>query len=146
MRSSISAQSWLSVPPAPGWMVTMASRASFSPGKQHGGFDAVQKLGKGFRFAFDIAAHVFAFAGQFEQRIQVVGERPYLLVVGDGLLPTACAPASPSGCFRVGTRSPAAEVCSSILASFCFCVETSKIPPHGQGLFAEGYVCAFQLF
>ena len=31
MRSSISAQSCDSVPPAPGWMVTMALRASFSP-------------------------------------------------------------------------------------------------------------------
>jgi len=39
-----------------------------------------------------------------------------------------------------------AEVCFSISASFSFCAATSKIPPHGQGLFAEGQVRAFQLF
>jgi len=31
MRRSISAQSWLSVPPAPGWMVTMALSWALSP-------------------------------------------------------------------------------------------------------------------
>jgi len=39
-------------------------------------------------------------------------------------------------------QKPGAEVCSSMPASFRFCAETSKIPPHGQGLFAEGQVCA----
>ena len=39
-----------------------------------------------------------------------------------------------------------AEICSSVLASFCFCAGASKIPPHGQGLVAEGQVFAFEFF
>jgi len=38
-----------------------------------------------------------------------------------------------------------APICSSILFSFCFCAGASKIPPHGQRLFAEGQKFAFQL-
>jgi hypothetical protein len=30
--------------------------------------------------------------------------------------------------------------------SFSFCAARSKIPPHGQGLFAEGQVFAVELF
>ena len=52
--------------------------------EQHGRLDALQKLGVGLRVALDIAADVFPFARQLEQRVQIVGERPYALVVGDG--------------------------------------------------------------
>jgi hypothetical protein len=34
------------------------------------------------------------------------------------------------------------EICCSILVNFCFCAAASKIPPHGQGLFAEGQIFA----
>jgi len=35
-----------------------------------------------------------------------------------------------------------AEICCSLWANFCFCAGASKIPPHGEGLFAEGKVFA----
>jgi hypothetical protein len=34
----------------------------------------------------------------------------------------------------------------SISANRVFCLAASKIPPHGQGLFAEGRIAAFQFF
>jgi len=33
-------------------------------------------------------------------------------------------------------------ICSSVWASFFFCAGASKIPPHGQSLFAEGQIFA----
>jgi hypothetical protein len=36
-----------------------------------------------------------------------------------------------------------AETWSSVLASFSFWAGASKIPPHGQGLVAEGLIGAF---
>jgi len=38
-----------------------------------------------------------------------------------------------------------AEISFSVSFSFCFWVEASKIPPHGQGLVAEGLVGALLL-
>jgi hypothetical protein len=35
------------------------------------------------------------------------------------------------------------EICCSIVFSLDFCAETSKIPPHGDRLFAEGNIFAF---
>ena len=35
--------------------------------------------------ALDVAAHALAFARQLEQRVEIVGEGAYALVVGDGL-------------------------------------------------------------
>jgi len=39
-----------------------------------------------------------------------------------------------------------AEICASVSASFFFWAGASKIPPHGQGLVAEGLIFAFELF
>ena len=47
-----------------------------------------------------------------------------------------------SGC----VQKSGAEICSSSLVSLDFCAEASKIPPHGERLFAEGLVFAFQFF
>jgi hypothetical protein len=41
-------------------------------------------------------------------------------------------------------QKPGAAVCSSVSWSLDFSAETSKIPPHSQGLFAEGSVLAFE--
>ena len=81
MRSSISAQSWLSVPPAPGWMVTMALRASFSPESSIAVSTRSSSSRVTLHLALDIAGHVFAFARQLEQRVEIVGERADALVV-----------------------------------------------------------------
>jgi hypothetical protein len=35
------------------------------------------------------------------------------------------------------------EISSSVSANFCFCAEASKIPPHGERLFAERLVLTF---
>jgi hypothetical protein len=35
-----------------------------------------------------------------------------------------------------------AAICSAVSASFFFCVEASKIPPHGEGLVAKRLVLA----
>jgi hypothetical protein len=40
-------------------------------------------------------------------------------------------------------QKPGADVCFSVSWSFDFSAGTSKIPPHSQGLFAEGSVLAF---
>jgi hypothetical protein len=40
-------------------------------------------------------------------------------------------------------QKPGAAVCSSVSWSLDFSAGTSKIPPHSQGLFAEGSVLAF---
>jgi hypothetical protein len=40
-------------------------------------------------------------------------------------------------------QKPGAEVCSSVCCSLDFSAGASKIPPHSQGLFAEGEVLAF---
>ena len=61
-------------------------------GEQHGGLDALQKLGVGLHFAVDIGADVLAFAGQFKQRVEIVGERPDPVVVGDGFFQPLAAP------------------------------------------------------
>jgi hypothetical protein len=37
-------------------------------------------------------------------------------------------------------------ICSSSLPSFCFWAGASKIPPHGQRLFAEGEIFAVEFF
>src|SRR5207237_584281 len=36
------------------------------------------------------------------------------------------------------------EICSSVSASFFLCAGASKIPPHGQGLVAQGLVLTFK--
>ena len=38
------------------------------------------------------------------------------------------------------------EICCSSLTNLDFCVGASKIPPHGNRLFAEGEVFPFKLF
>jgi hypothetical protein len=40
-------------------------------------------------------------------------------------------------------QKPGAEVCFSVSWSFDFSAGASKIPPHSQGLFAEGSVLPF---
>jgi hypothetical protein len=35
-----------------------------------------------------------------------------------------------------------AAICCSVVASFSFCAGASKIPPHREGLFAEGQIFA----
>ena len=55
-------------------------------GEQHGGLQALQQFGVRLQVALDIGRDVLAFAGQFEQRVQVVGQGADLLVVGDRLL------------------------------------------------------------
>ena len=94
MRSSISAQSWLSVPPAPGWMVTMASRASFSPESSIASSSLSSMRREGLFISRSISAFdVFAFARQFEQRVEVEVSAGDAGVVLDALLPGACDPA-----------------------------------------------------
>jgi hypothetical protein len=62
MRSSISAQSWLSVPPAPGWMVTMAARASFSPESSMPSSSFSRRAAKRLHLAARVGGDVLAFA------------------------------------------------------------------------------------
>jgi hypothetical protein len=38
------------------------------------------------------------------------------------------------------------EICCSSLFNLVFCAGASKIPPHGERLFAEGEVFPFQFF
>jgi hypothetical protein len=40
-------------------------------------------------------------------------------------------------------QKPGALVCSSTFCSLDFCAGASKIPPHGERLFAEGRVLSF---
>ena len=54
-------------------------------GEQHGGFQALQVLGVGLEVALDIGGDGFAFAGEFEEGVEVVGHAAYAVVVGDGL-------------------------------------------------------------
>jgi hypothetical protein len=42
-------------------------------------------------------------------------------------------------------QKPGAAVCSSVCWSLDFSAGASKIPPHSQGVFAEGGVLAFQI-
>ena len=62
-----------------------AARVVFA-GEQHGGLEALQELAVGLQVALDIGADVLAFAGEFEERVQVVGHGADAVVVGDGLL------------------------------------------------------------
>ena len=89
MRSSISAQSWLSVPPAPGMdghdgaaldrsrpraasrsRAARATRSKACSSRSISPFDGL------------------AFARQFEERVEIVGQRGDLLVVVDGFFET----------------------------------------------------------
>ena len=54
--------------------------------EQHAGFEHFQALGKALDFAVQIGRYVFAFASQFEQRVQVRRQARHLGFVGDGLL------------------------------------------------------------
>ncbi len=83
MRSSISAQSWLSVPPAPGCTVTMAFSAIGLAGEHGARFQLFGKCGQGFDVALQIGEHVFAFAGKLEVGIDVAGAANQFLIVGD---------------------------------------------------------------
>ena len=54
--------------------------------EQHPGFEHFQALGKALDFALQIGRDVFAFARQFEQRVQIRGQARHLGFVGNGLL------------------------------------------------------------
>ena len=62
----MSAQSCDSVPPAPGWMVTIALRPSFSPGQQAFGFQAINQIPQPVNLAPQVGFNVFPFAAQVE--------------------------------------------------------------------------------
>ena len=53
-------------------------------GEQHGGFEALEVLGVGLEVALDIGDDGFAFAGEFEEGIEIFGHAAYAVIVGDG--------------------------------------------------------------
>ena len=55
-------------------------------GEQHPGFEHFQALGKALDLAVQIGRHVFAFAPQLEQRVQIRRQARNLGFVGNGLL------------------------------------------------------------
>jgi hypothetical protein len=65
-------------------MVTMALRVVFA-GKQHGAFEPLEQLRVRLHLAPDVGQHVFAFARQLEQRVEILGHRADALGVADGL-------------------------------------------------------------
>ena len=56
--------------------------------EQHPGFEFAEHFGVALQFALDIAVDGFAFAGEFEKRIEIVGHAGDLLVVLDGFFET----------------------------------------------------------
>jgi hypothetical protein len=46
--------------------------------------------------------------------------------------------------FSGWVQKSGAAICSSSFFSLAFCAAASKIPPHGERLFAEGRVFSFQ--
>ena len=88
MRSSISAQSWLSVPPAPGWMLTMASPASNSPVKSRCSSSASRTPPTSADSRFDVLRQFVGdhlvlglLGGHVEQQLELVHLRGELLEV-----------------------------------------------------------------
>ncbi len=144
MRSSISAQSWLSVPPAPGWMVTMALRASFSPESSIAVSTCSRTSEKDFRLALDIAARRLRLRGP--ARTAYRGRRSSAAMRWSSAM--ACSSRLRScmtfwlfsGCDQKSGR----EICSSNLSIWDFFLGTSKIAPHGQSLFAERGIFSFE--
>jgi hypothetical protein len=141
MRSSISAQSWLSVPPAPGWMVTMALRCVVLAGEQHGGLEALQQLGVGLHVALDIGGHASPSRASSKSVSRSSVMARMRLVVGDELFQALAVLHHLLALPGLGPEVRSGDLLFG-LASFCFCAGASKIPPHGQGLVAEGQVRA----
>ena len=54
--------------------------------EQHPGFEHFQALGKTLDLAVQIGRYVFAFASQFEQRVQIRSQARNLGLIGNGLL------------------------------------------------------------
>ena len=68
-------------------MVTMALAGVVLAREQHLGLELLQQFARKTCSSRSISAFdVFAFARQFEQRVQVGGDRAHALVVGDGFL------------------------------------------------------------
>ena len=145
MRRSISAQSWLSVPPAPGWMVTIALRASFSPESSM----AVSMRSRNSAYCFmsrSISPVTSSPSRASSKRVSRSSVRLWMrpsLAMDCSRRLRSCITFWPFSGFDQKSADP---IRCSMAVSFSFCAATSKIPPHGQGLFAEGHVFAVQLF
>ncbi len=74
--SSISAQSCDSVPPAPGWIDTMALELSYSPPSIFRTSAVSTSASSSFKLALEIGGDVLALAGPVHQHRQVVGPPP----------------------------------------------------------------------
>ncbi len=82
MRISISAQSCDSVPPAPGWMVTMALRAVVLTREQGLGFEFVDLGAEFVDLAFELGIDALAFTRQLEVGVDVVAATRQVGLVG----------------------------------------------------------------
>ena len=56
--------------------------------EQHAGFELAEDFGVALQFALDVAVDGFAFAGEFEKRIEIVGHAGDSLVALDGFFET----------------------------------------------------------
>ena len=89
-------------------------------GEQHGGFQAFQQLAVWLEIALDIARHVLAFARQFEERVEVVGQgadaaRRWPMASSSRL--RSCIT---FWLFSGWLQKSGAEICASVWLSFCF--------------------------
>ena len=105
--------------------------------QQHGRLQALQRLRLCLEIALDVAVDVFAFTGEFKEGVEIVGhgaDASSFAIASSRRLRSCITFWLFSGWFQKSGE----EIWSSVLASFAFCAGASKIPPHGQCLFAEG--------
>ena len=103
MRSSISAQSWASVPPAPAWTSTNALPASCAPAEHALEFEALDFLARRVHVAADLGDRrlVLLGLGQLEQVGRVVEAAVDALELAHHRLELGALPAERLGARRV---------------------------------------------
>ena len=145
MRISISAQSCDSVPPAPGWTVTMALSGSVSPESMvldSSFFGEVDERGD---LALEVGLGASPSRGEFEVGFDVVGAAREFGVVGEQGLQGACARASAAATARRRPRRWGRRFFLRWSASSRFRRGESKILPQLANLFADRGVGVFKI-
>ena len=139
MRSSISAQSWLSVPPAPGWIVRKALRAVVLAGEQGADLLGVDLRGEGPSGPRLISG----MASRSPSAQQLEEHRQLLQAVVDRRARTPvrragrCAPCETAVAAAASFQNAGFAISASRASSRFCCAARSKMPPEGLGPLAH---------
>ena len=104
-----------------------------------------EHFGVAFQFALDVAGDGFAFAGEFEKRVEIVGQAGDLLVVFDGFFEALAILHDLLAVFGLGPEVGRGDLLFGAVYSFFF-LDASKITPDGRCLFTERRVFAVKFF